>query len=308
MKASSLLPAALIVGSLAYGAGAIAGTYGGTFGNGGGGGGVSGALYCALTGCTMTGQEVFSAVSSDISTGTNEDLTLAPNGSGLVEVLKASESGVAEIMSRFTVSDVTATKFMFRIGNATSSNSTYMTDMRSFTNSTTTTLAGIQLIGGIPNTRDGVTNTGVILFNAVTSTDGATGTLAAPTANPLFTVRALATDKFHIGFGGAVIDTPDTLTVADNGGGTNATGTLNPASGYMRCTCNDANGCDITVGETNVRDGQNLDIVCTAATACNFADTAGVTELAGAFACGQYDTLTLKYYSDRWVEMNRSNN
>lgn len=42
----------------------------------GGGGGLP------LTGGTMTGQVVFSAVTTDISTGTNESLTLAPNGTG----------------------------------------------------------------------------------------------------------------------------------------------------------------------------------------------------------------------------------
>lgn len=39
-----------------------------------------------LTGGTMTGQVVFSGVSTDISTGTNEDLQLAPAGTGQVDI------------------------------------------------------------------------------------------------------------------------------------------------------------------------------------------------------------------------------
>ncbi len=60
-KGSGFFPAALIVGSLAYGAGAIAGTYGGTFGNGGtpsaagGGGGDITAVGDCTTGACMSG-------------------------------------------------------------------------------------------------------------------------------------------------------------------------------------------------------------------------------------------------------------
>lgn len=61
----------------------------GGFGDGFGGGGGSSVAYlatqfCALTGCSMTGQQVFSGVTTDISTGTNQDLTITPNGSGQV--------------------------------------------------------------------------------------------------------------------------------------------------------------------------------------------------------------------------------
>ncbi len=42
------------------------------------------ALYCRLIGCTMTGQEVFSGVATDVSTGTNEDFTMGPAGTGAV--------------------------------------------------------------------------------------------------------------------------------------------------------------------------------------------------------------------------------
>jgi hypothetical protein len=44
--------------------------------------------YCTKAGCTMTGATTFSGVSTDITTGTNEDLALSPNGSGVVDITK----------------------------------------------------------------------------------------------------------------------------------------------------------------------------------------------------------------------------
>ena len=42
-------------------------------------------------GDTMTGQLIFSGVGTDITTGTNEDLTLSPNGTGKLDVVGATE-------------------------------------------------------------------------------------------------------------------------------------------------------------------------------------------------------------------------
>jgi len=40
------------------------------------------AAFCSITGCTMTGQIVFSGVTTDISTASGEFLTIAPAGAG----------------------------------------------------------------------------------------------------------------------------------------------------------------------------------------------------------------------------------
>lgn len=40
------------------------------------------AAFCSITGCTMTGQIVFSGVTTDISTASGESLTIAPAGAG----------------------------------------------------------------------------------------------------------------------------------------------------------------------------------------------------------------------------------
>jgi hypothetical protein len=102
-----------------------------------------------------------------------------------------------------------------------------------------------------------------------------------------------------------VITQVDARTIADNGSGSAATLTLTPISGYVTLTCNDANGCTITMGESGMADGFELFIVNLSANPCTFADTSGVTELAGAFSMGQYENLSLRYSSSRWVEQAR---
>jgi len=100
----------------------------------------------------------------------------------------------------------------------------------------------------------------------------------------------------------------DADTIADTGDANPATHTLTPSTSYVELTCNDADTCDITMGETGITEGTGVTIVNVSANVCDFADTAGVSELAGAFAMGQYDTLKLVYIGDRWVEVSRSDN
>ena len=122
--------------------------------------------------------------------------------------------------------------------------------------------------------------------------------------------NACAAPKANVDKDGFFINPVQTFTVADNGGGTAATGTLLPTSSYVKCVCNDANGCTVTLDETGVQDGTVVNIVTTSSTPnlCNFADTAGVTEIAGAFAADVFDVLRLMYVTSRWVEIGRSNN
>ncbi len=107
---------------------------------------------------------------------------------------------------------------------------------------------------------------------------------------------------------GAPFDAVQAVTVADNGGGTNAASTIIATAGQVEITCSDAQGCDITLSETGIRRGQRVTFVCLSTVASNFADTSGVSETAGVFACGQYDSISYRYISDRWVEVGRSNN
>lgn len=109
---------------------------------------------------------------------------------------------------------------------------------------------------------------------------------------------------------GYILDTVQTASCADNGAGTNAALTLTPTEDFVEITSLDANGCDVTLSEVGMSSGRKVEIVVVAVTAgtVNFADSAGVTELAGAFNAGIYDSLRLRYTTSRWVEVGRSNN
>lgn len=98
------------------------------------------------------------------------------------------------------------------------------------------------------------------------------------------------------------------VTIADNGGGTPAASTISMSNTSYKITCNDADGCDVTLGESGALDGQVVTLTNISANTVNFADTAGVSELAGVFAAGQWDTISVRYVDDRWVETSRSNN
>jgi hypothetical protein len=101
--------------------------------------------------------------------------------------------------------------------------------------------------------------------------------------------------------------TAQDLDVADSGDGNAATATLNPTSNVVIVSCADSDGCDITMGESDTV-VRVVSIVNDTANAANFADTAGVSEIAGAFAMGDNDSLTLVYNGSEWVEVSRSNN
>jgi hypothetical protein len=107
---------------------------------------------------------------------------------------------------------------------------------------------------------------------------------------------------------GYMVYVASAITIADNGGGTAAAYTLTPIAAYNKITCSDANGCDITMGESGIVDGTVIRVVNVGSNVANFADTSGVSEIAGAFAAGQWDFISLMYTTDRWSEISRSNN
>lgn len=113
---------------------------------------------------------------------------------------------------------------------------------------------------------------------------------------------------YHVRTAARVVSTLDARTIASNGGGTAATLTLEPTQNIVTLTCNDTDGCDITMGESLAYTGALITIINIGTNVCNFADTAGVSELAGVFAMGQYDVLRLAYVASTWVEVGRSNN
>lgn len=126
----------------------------------------------------------------------------------------------------------------------------------------------------------------------------------AADASPEFTVE----DDGDTYIGGVLKNGTHTETIADNGGGTNATATLTPSANFIVCDCDDANGCDITMGETGMAPGMRVTIVGETGVTCEFTDTDGVSNLTGALSMGDDDTLELVYSVDEWVEVSRSNN
>lgn len=146
----------------------------------------------------------------------------------------------------------------------------------------------------------------------------------ANTGNILFDiggteVARFDTDNNHFGIGtsnpgtklevnGIISNSVQSVTIADTADANPATHTLTPSSSYIEITCNDADTCDITMDETGAVQGSMVTIINVSANVVDFADTAGVSELAGAFAAGQWDVISLRYASDRWIEVGRSNN
>lgn len=110
--------------------------------------------------------------------------------------------------------------------------------------------------------------------------------------------------------GSPVVFSPQAVTIADDGNGaTAATSTLLPTRSFVEVTCNDANGCDITMSKASpIIGGQMVTIINRSANTVNFADSPNTTELAGGFAAGQYDSIQMIYSVERWVEVARSNN
>lgn len=100
------------------------------------------------------------------------------------------------------------------------------------------------------------------------------------------------------------------ITIADSGGAGAAAYTWQPSFGQSVTlfTCNDADGCDITMNETTIASGVINKAVNVSANNITFTDTAGLNEMAGNFTMGQWDTIEFMYVTDRFVETSRSNN
>lgn len=113
---------------------------------------------------------------------------------------------------------------------------------------------------------------------------------------------------------GRQISTPTTVTCADSEDGAPATATVTTYFAVIEITNADADGCDLTLAETSngfamvSGDVVEFVVVSNAGLFVEFSDTSGVTELAGPFSAGLWDTISMRYAVDRWVERSRSDN
>lgn len=133
-------------------------------------------------------------------------------------------------------------------------------------------------------------------------------TVANDGANMEFQTRGVA--RFTITGTGMPVWAAQSVTCSDSGDANPGALTLLPSLGLIYLTNSDANGCTVTMSETSQTAGSAIQIivVSNAGGTVDFADTSGVSELAGAYTMDLYDTLRLAYIADRWVETSRSNN
>ncbi len=204
---------------------------------------------------------------------------------------------------------------------------------------TLTAGAGLTLTGGVLLLTDGAvgapslsftgdTNSGLYRIGAdsVGIAAGGVGVLRAATVAGVPELSSpggmvFINDSDHVCIGNGVGDQCDGAlyltrvlpgayqkTVADSGNGSPAADTLGMVSNTVYVTCNDADGCDITLDESGAFSGFQMVVVNASANAVNFADTAGVSETSGALSLGTYDSVVFAYIIDRWVQVSAVQN
>lgn len=157
----------------------------------------------------------------------------------------------------------------------------------------------------------GIVSNGAITTNALPKSASSGASLSASAVSDDGTT---VTSSEPVSVTGAVttsaqfITTPTAQTVASDGAGTAAAFNIAATVGVVLVTCNDTDGCAGTLLETSAVSGSFLTIVNMSANAVTLADSAGVSETAGALSLGQYDSVRYVYASDRWVELSLSNN
>lgn len=187
---------------------------------------------------------------------------------------KQTALGYTPLNPANNLSDVTAATARANLGLSTTANQADSTDKRYVTDAQRTV---------IQNTSG--TNTG----------DETTATIISKLGLPV----------------GVSLSAVQVITIADNGAGTNAAYTYTPSLAFnvlARFTCNDAQGCTITIAETNGFDNQSVVIVNAGTASVIVQDQSTVSETSGNFTVGQHDSISFRYSSDRYIEVSRSNN
>lgn len=110
----------------------------------------------------------------------------------------------------------------------------------------------------------------------------------------------------------AVLSAPKVtnVTVADDAAGTKPAGVTPITSDFATCTCNDATGCTMSVAEPTVASGYGavLTIISAGTGNCEFADSAGVTEIGSAVVLEPTSVLSLVYSGSAWHRLSTADN
>lgn len=140
----------------------------------------------------------------------------------------------------------------------------------------------------------------------ISSTNNVNMTLEVPgAANVYVSAYGMEFQGTNFKINGYQMNMPQSLTIADNGnGGTAATDSSTPTDSTVQVTCNDANGCEWTLGEGGMEQMPALTVVNVSANSLVMKDSAGVAELVGSAdqTLGQYDAIELRWAVDRWIQ------
>jgi hypothetical protein len=104
------------------------------------------------------------------------------------------------------------------------------------------------------------------------------------------------------------VTTSSAITIADNGVGSSAASfTWSPHGSttgreLTYFACSDADGCNVTMGESNAVNGAHWEVINNGANSVIFTDSSGVIELTGTLTLGTLDNFTLVYDTDRFVQ------
>lgn len=105
---------------------------------------------------------------------------------------------------------------------------------------------------------------------------------------------------------------PVAITISENAGahqdGVAEYTITTPSKSANYITCSDTGGCRLYLGETSITNGEVFTMVNVSANTVTVPEASGIRELSSDFAAGQYDSLTLIYVNDRWVELDEQNN
>lgn len=157
--------------------------------------------------------------------------------------------------------------------------------------------------GGTITYLSGQANSGSNIAHTMNTSASFTG------STKLLSLQNSTAEKFAVMNNGAVINSKQTLTIADSGDGNPATATWEPTASYTEATCEDTDGCTVTVLEATSVEGQIAELVNVSVNTINLANQANVLVISGAaWAGGQYDVIGFRHTGDLWFERYRSDN
>jgi hypothetical protein len=140
-------------------------------------------------------------------------------------------------------------------------------------------------------------------------TASATAVIVAPDTTITASTSLLVTSP-KASFSGVIERAVTNVTVADDAAGTKPAGVTPITTDFATCTCNDATGCTMSVAEPTPTAGygRTLTIVSAGTGNCEYADSAGVTEIGSAVVLEPTSVLALVYANAAWHRLSTADN